>query len=64
MSLMKSTTKLSPGGALKAKGHTLRSAAPLLGVHFGHLHKVLQGERHSQRLLTAISELGDRKPQS
>lgn len=45
---------------LRDKGWSLRTAAPLLGVHFTHLHYVLQGRRKSRRLLAAIEELPSR----
>ena len=43
--------------SLLSKGWSLRAAAARLGVHFGHLHKVLQGERASRRLIAAILSL-------
>jgi len=46
---------------LRAKGWTLRTAAPLLGVHFSHLHHVLTGSRHSAALLARIEKLPIRK---
>lgn len=42
---------------LKAKGHTLRSAAGVLGVHHGHLHRVLRGERESRSLSDRVASL-------
>lgn len=49
---------------LKAKGWSLRSAAPVLGCHWMHLHKVLNGERRSGRLYRQIIALPTRpKPQ-
>lgn len=43
--------------SLQKKGYTLRTAAPHLGVHFGHLHQVLQGKRDSRSLLLAVEAL-------
>lgn len=45
---------------LKEKGYTYRQAAPVLGVHFTHLAKVLTGVRISASLLRRISELPPR----
>lgn len=45
---------------LRDKGWSLRAAAPHLGVHFTHLHYVLQGSRQSRRLLAAIEALPSR----
>lgn len=45
---------------LHDKGYSLRLAAPVLGVHFRHLHEVLQGRRKSRRLLRAIEALPPR----
>lgn len=42
---------------LKRKGWTYRAAAERLGVDFGHLRRVLNGERQSQRLLRAVAGL-------
>jgi hypothetical protein len=42
---------------LKALGWTYRSVAPSLGVGFVHLCLVLNGHRHSRRLLAAIERL-------
>jgi hypothetical protein len=46
---------------LKSKGWSYRSAAPLLGVHYCHLCRVLTGKRESRRLLLAIDALPPRK---
>lgn len=46
-----------PAEILRSLGHTYRSAAPLLGVHFTHLHKVLTRQRHSASLLSRIESL-------
>lgn len=46
---------------LKKKGWSYRSAAPLLGVNFSHLYRVLSGERHSERVLTGVATLPARK---
>ncbi len=43
------------------KGWTCRTAAPLLGVHFTHLHKVLIGRRESQSLLNRVLALPSRR---
>ncbi len=45
---------------LKAKGYSYRQAAPVLGVHFTHLAKVLTGDRISASLLRRISDLPPR----
>jgi lambda repressor-like predicted transcriptional regulator len=42
---------------LKKKGWSNRRAAPVLGVTYPHLNKVLNGHRESRRLLAAIAEL-------
>ncbi len=42
---------------LAQRGWSLRTAAPLLGVHFGHLQKVLTGQRESHSLLRRIEHL-------
>lgn len=47
---------------LRRKGWSLRAAAPLLGVHFSHLHHVLKGRRESRALLARIEHLPIRKP--
>jgi hypothetical protein len=44
---------------LKSKGWSYRRAAPLLGVSYVHLAKVLGGHRESRRLLMAIASLPD-----
>jgi hypothetical protein len=41
----------------RAKGWSYRRAAPVLGVTYQHLCLVLQGHRHSRRLLKKIAEL-------
>ena len=41
-------------------GWSYRAAAPLLGVNFSHLAKVLTGRRESKRLLAAIAALPPR----
>lgn len=43
-----------------AKGWTYRSAAEYLGVHHGHLHRVVIGHRDSPPLAARISALPDR----
>ena len=45
-----------------AAGWSYRSAAPQLGVCYQHLCAVLRGERHSSRLIAAISALPKRTP--
>lgn len=40
-----------------AKGWTLRTAAQHLGVHWTHLHKVMQGQRISRSLSAKIQSL-------
>jgi len=62
MPTSKSITAAEAREILHEKGYSLRTAAPLLGVHFGHLHQVLQGRRDSRRLLTAIKHLPHHKP--
>ncbi len=46
---------------LREKGWSYRVGAQALGVNFTHLHRVLKGERQSQRLLAAIEALPVRK---
>lgn len=46
---------------LLAKGWSQRAAARQLGLHWSHLSRVLNGERHSRRLLTAIAALPKRQ---
>lgn len=57
MTTSKSKSQPSHMGLLRKKGYSLRTAAPLLGVHFGHLHQVLQGRRESRRLIRAVEAL-------
>lgn len=45
---------------LDRKGWSYRAAAPLLGVGYVHLARVLTGHRESRRLLLAIEGLPDR----
>lgn len=47
--------------SLRAKGWSLRTAAPLLGVHWSHLHHVLAGSRTSMSLLARIEKLPARE---
>ena len=47
----------SAKSSLRAKGWSLRTAAPLLHVHFSHLHHVLTGARRSSALLSRIERL-------
>jgi len=47
--------------ALKEKGYTYRTAAPVLGVCYQHLCFVLNGQRASQRLLQRIASLPRRE---
>lgn len=42
---------------LKARGWSYRRAAPILGVTYQHLSEVLNGKRHSRRLLAAVVAL-------
>lgn len=42
---------------LKARGWSYRRAAPILGVTYQHLSEVLNGKRHSRRLLDAVIAL-------
>ena len=42
---------------LREKGWSYRNAAPVLGVHFSHLDRVLQGHRESKALLARIESL-------
>lgn len=46
---------------LKAKGWSYRTAAPVLGVHYTHLARVLTGRRISRRLIDAIAALPARE---
>lgn len=57
----KSTTLFNIREGMKAKGWSLRTAAPVLGVHFTHIQKVLAGERHSQSLVKRIAGLPAKK---
>jgi transcriptional regulator with XRE-family HTH domain len=43
---------------LEKLGISQRSIAPQLGVRFEHLNRVLNGHRHSRRLLALIARLG------
>lgn len=57
---MPTTKSITPAKArrlLKERGHSLRTAAPHLGVEFTHLHRVLNGTRTSKRLLNKVAEL-------
>jgi hypothetical protein len=45
---------------IRSKGWSLRTAAPLLGVHWTHLHHVLSGARTSRTLLARIEDLPTR----
>ena len=42
---------------LKSKGYSYRSGAPVLGVNFSHLSRVLNGHRTSQSLLKRIEAM-------
>ena len=42
---------------LHAKGYSYRAAAQKLGIAYQHLSDVLNGKRHSQRLIAAIRAL-------
>jgi len=42
---------------LKAKGYSYRSGAPVLGVNFSHLSRVLNGYRTSKSLLKRIESM-------
>ena len=57
MSVKKSRPLTYYRDLVRKRGHTMRSAAPLLGVHFGHLHHVLIGTRESASLLRRIEGL-------
>lgn len=46
---------------LKSNGWSYRSAAPVLGVNYVHLAHVLNGQRQSRRLLSAVLQLGPKK---
>lgn len=46
---------------LAAKGWSYRTAAPVLGVHWTHLNRVLQGERQSAALLKRIEAMPKRE---
>lgn len=56
--------QLTPSQAkvlMKERGHSYRSAAKFLGVHFTHLDRVLQGHRESKTLMAKISNLPIRR---
>lgn len=57
MSIRKSNVAPDHRAILRAKGWTLRPASQVLGVHWTHLHKVLNGTRHSASLLRRIYDL-------
>lgn len=44
---------------LKDKGYSLEGAAQILGVHYTHLLRVLDGSRRSKRLLNSFINLPD-----
>jgi lambda repressor-like predicted transcriptional regulator len=46
---------------LKARGWSYRSAAPELGVTYQHLSEVLNGRRHSRRLLAKVAAIKPRE---
>jgi hypothetical protein len=48
---------------LKQMGWSYRSAAPLLGIRYEHLSRVLNGERVSKRLLDAVMSMPPRQAQ-
>ena len=60
-----STKKITSGPcaleSFRAKGWSYRTAASHLRVSSTHLFQVLNGNRHSRRLLTRVSALPDRK---
>lgn len=62
MPISKSAALSAHPSILKEKGWTYRAAAERLGVDFGHLRRVLHGERQSNRLLKAVHALPVRKP--
>jgi len=47
---------------LEKLGVSQRGIAPKLGVRFEHLNRVLNGHRHSRRLLALIATLEAAKP--
>ena len=51
---------------LKKKGHSYRSAAPILGVHPQSLYRILNAKDgyRNRRVLAAIPNLPDRKKAS
>lgn len=61
-------TTLNPAPAnkykriLKERGWSYRTAAPVLGVQFSHLFRVLKGERKSSALLKRIEQIHHRNP--
>ena len=61
MSPSNSKTLPTPEDALRRKGWTLRTAAPHLGVHFTHLHRVIRGTRESRSLLARLERLPNRQ---
>ena len=60
MPTMKSKASEAHKALLREKGWSYRAAAPVLGVHWVHLFRVLKGERQSIRLLAAIERLPNR----
>jgi hypothetical protein len=61
MATTKTTTKIPHLRGLHAKGWTLRTAAPMLGVTAQHLNEVLRGRRHSRSLLSRLASMPVRK---
>jgi len=49
---------------LKKKGHSYRSAAPLLGIRYESLCRILNGQFQNARVLAAIPHLPPRKKHS
>lgn len=63
----KMTNKISSSpsaieAAFREKGWSYLAAGKALGVDFGHLRRVIRGERQSARLLSRIHALPVRKP--
>ena len=51
---------------LKKKGHSYRSAAPILGIHYQSLYRILNGKDgwRNSRVLAAIPNIPARKQAS
>ena len=54
-------TRRSAKAILKNRGWSYRSAAPLLGITYVSLSRILNGTYQNRRVLTAIETMPDRK---